>query len=61
MKTNDIGRYTKPGKGEGHLRFSVVEVNGDRVQICCINSGLAFPPVETVRPSDIELVKGVTA
>lgn len=53
MKSNDIVRYAKPGTGEEALRFKVLEATGDRAQIVCINSGLTFPPVETVSLSDV--------
>lgn len=51
-----IVKYSKPCAGEEGLLFKVLEANADRMQIYCINSGLAFPPVETVLASDIVLV-----
>lgn len=57
MKNGDIVKYAQPDEGEEDFRFAVVEMNGDRASIVCVNSGLDYPPVETVRVADIEELK----
>lgn len=61
MKTNDIVKYAKPEAGEADYRFGVLEVNGDRVKIVLLACEyLPIAPVETLRVSDLEIVKEFT-
>ena len=57
--TMRIVKLTHPANdSERDALFEVVEDNGDRLQIRLI-CDLPYPPVETVRPADIESAQKV--
>lgn len=52
MKINDIVKYSKPQKGEEDIRFTLREINGDRVLIEMI-CDWTIKPTETVAISEV--------
>lgn len=52
MKINDIVRYSKPQKGEEDIRFTLREINGDRVLIEMI-CDWTIKPTETVASDEV--------
>ncbi len=69
MKPNKVGQVAKfhtPNEDEDpNQLYVVLEIKGDddsaRVDIKALNTGLSFPPINTVRLNDLEVVPVDTA
>ena len=61
-KVGQIAKFHTPNEDEDpNQLYVVLEIKGDddsaRVDIKALNTGLSFPPISTVRLSDLEVVK----
>jgi hypothetical protein len=54
LQARDLVRWKKPQtEGEKRELHAVIEVNGDRCLIGCLNSGMTIAPTMTVRTADL--------
>ena len=65
-KVGQVAKFHTPNEDEDpNQLYVVLEIKGDddsaRVDIKALNTGLSFPPINTVRLSDLEVVKVDTA
>ena len=61
-KVGQVAKFHTPNSDEDpNQLYVVLEIKGDddsaRVDIKALNTGLSFPPISTVRISDLEVVK----
>lgn len=61
-KVGQVAKFHTPNEDEDpNQLYVVLEIKGDddsaRVDIKALNTGLSFPPISTVRISDLEVVK----
>ena len=61
-KVGQVAKFHTPNEDEDpNQLYVVLEIKGDddsaRVDIKALNTGLSFPPISTVRLSDLEVVK----
>lgn len=55
-RTYPLVKYSKPQKGEEELIFKLLEDNGDRVLIECVNSGMTIAPTSVISKDEIKFV-----
>ncbi len=55
IKEGSIVKLSNPGADEKDAKFVVTEFKGDRLDIQLLNSGMNFPPIETVSIKDVVL------
>jgi len=65
-KVGQVAKFHTPNEdGDPNQLYVVLEIKGEddsaRVDIKALNTGLSFPPINTVRLSDLEVVKVDTA